>query len=737
VRIWLASLLLGGCQWAFGISEQPPLDAPPAPVGRWAHASAGADHVCAIDLDGIGYCWGEDRRGQTGTGSASTVPRSLGAATWLAIAVGPVHSCGIQSDGKPWCWGADELGQTTGIDGGGPDIAFPRLVQVPVEATFEAIGVGQRHVCALGQGKIFCWGDPADLGHPGTSSKADLVEGTTWASMSVGFDHTCAIDVAGQVSCWGHNDFGQLGGPSGQLPVLVGLPGGAVAVAAGKQFSCAVVAITPQAKTGQIWCWGSNDGNVIGTSVGATPTQVVAGDDWTGVAAGNVAACGLRGGTATCWGTAANGGLGDGMWSEMLAPASASHTIPADAVTIATGSDTEEDACAIAGRELRCWGDNRGGQLGSPATMHYKAVPVPSASGMPWKRVVAGFEHTCASDVAGATYCWGADDLGQVSGTATPCTETTCDRPTPMLAPVPTVGGELVAGLNFTCAHDGTSLDCWGANDLGALGTGDLQAHTSHRQVASDVQLIGGARAACDSGSTTPLECWGWITNVGVHTPSPIPDPDHALTGTYEIGFGSHAACAISAGNYRACWGLNYEAELGNGTTSASDTPVMPQQASETTYGAISFTDRHVCALTTLGKINCWGIDYEDQTGDPSPSVPATVSATPHMVAPLTGCTRVATSATFSCAICGGVAQCWGQRAQGRLGRDDDNGTTIYMPAPVVVPTATASMEIASGDHHACAIDALGAMSCWGFGVRGQLGDGSHGSAVPVAIPTP
>ncbi len=743
MKTWLCCLLLGGCNWAFGIKEQPPLppDAPPPPPGRWTSVSAGADQVCAIDVDGTGYCWGADRRGQTGTGGASLVPKSLGPAMWLAIAAGPAHSCGIQSDGKPWCWGADDVAQTTGV--GGSDVAFPRVVAVPVGApAFESIGMGLRHTCAYGAGQIFCWGDPVVLGAGGMSSAPTKVAAATWTSMSVGFDHTCAIDTAGGAWCWGRNDYGQLGGPSGLMPVPVGLPGTAVAlaIAAGRQFSCAVVATTPQAvaaKAGEIWCWGSNAGDVIGTSGGQIPAQVIGGEDWTGIAAGNVVACGLRAGMATCWGTAANGGLGDGMWSETIAPTAALQPFRADAVTIGMGYEGEENNCALADHDLACWGDNRGGQLGTPATLHEKPEIVTAPDNMPWTSVAVGTQHTCARTAANASFCWGANDLGQVTGAAS------LDQPMPVAAPQPTTSGELVAGLDFTCGRNdnstGTAIDCWGTNANGELGTPDPAAHTNHQTAASGTSIIGGARAVCETGQNTPFACWGLISESATRMPTVVPDPNNVLPGVYAVAFGDHAQCAISAGNFRVCWGLNYQAEFGDGAYAASTvtTPTMPVRVSDpTTYNMISLASRHACARTGGGAINCWGTDYDSETGDPNPDVTSQLTLVPHAVVGLSGCSRVSTTYDFSCAICDEQVSCWGALSLGRLGRDQDATGADATPAAVVTPSGS-WIDLGSGGSHSCAVSSAGQLACWGFGVRGELGDGGHASPVPVAIATP
>ena len=78
--------------------------------------------------------------------------------------------------------------------------------------------------------------------HDGTeesSSTAVLVSGVTGATaVGAGFDHSCAVIEGGQVTCWGNNEYGQLGVDTSadwsSEPVLVTGVTGATAVSAGE-----------------------------------------------------------------------------------------------------------------------------------------------------------------------------------------------------------------------------------------------------------------------------------------------------------------------------------------------------------------------------------------------------------------------------------------------------------------------------------------------------------------------
>jgi alpha-tubulin suppressor-like RCC1 family protein len=93
----------------------------------------------------------------------------------------------------------------------------------------------------------------------------------------------------------------------------------------------------------------------------------------------------------------------------------------------------------------------------------------------------------------------------------------------------------------------------------------------------------------------------------------------------------------------------------------------------------------------------------------------------------------VAIANTHSCALLadGGVS-CWGYNVNGELG----NGTTVPLSTvPVPVTGITNATALAANAFHSCAVLADGRVECWGGNNYGQLGNGtSLQSNVPVAV---
>jgi alpha-tubulin suppressor-like RCC1 family protein len=96
---------------------------------RWTAISAGGTHSCAVALDGLGYCWGDNSSGQRGDGTTvpTTAPTAVsGGLTFATLSAGTWHSCGVTTTGVAYCWGDNQSGQL------GDGTTTPSLVPVKV-----------------------------------------------------------------------------------------------------------------------------------------------------------------------------------------------------------------------------------------------------------------------------------------------------------------------------------------------------------------------------------------------------------------------------------------------------------------------------------------------------------------------------------------------------------------------------------------------------------------------------
>lgn len=203
---------------------------------------------------------------------------------------------------------------------------------------------------------------------------------------------------------------------------------------------------------------------------------------------------------------------------------------------------------------------------------------------------------------------------------------------------------ELVAGGVYTCARlgDGT-LRCWGGQTFIVLG-------------------------AQSDGTTTQvtLQC----------SPQPIP----GLAGVLGIAAGDNHACLILGDRTAACWGANFNGQVGDGTQGIQPDGSSTRFTPVAVLGLAGVAElvagqAHTCARKLDGSVNCWGFNGRGQIGD---------------------------------------------------GVSPETLLTSGTPLPAVVLNLTDAVQLTSGFDDACALKRDRTLVCWGANEFGQLGDGTR-----------
>lgn len=362
-----------------------------------------------------------------------TEPVQTAAPDSTALTAGLVHTCGTSVSGTTYCWGSDEFGQLGNerdtTEAGAP----PAPLHMPASITFTTVKAGEYHTCALTDaGAAYCWGadDYGQIGNDQTTTSPVVIpvtvrmpDGVSFVRLAAGYSHTCGLTESGEAYCWGNNKFGELGDGSTsnrEVPVAMQMPDGVefTTMSAGQYHTCA---LTP---AGSAYCWGHNGLGQLGdgsTKNSALPVQVhmPSGVTFTALAAGTLHTCALTdAGAAYCWGTNNNGQLGDGSTNQSEVPIAVS--LP-DGVTLSSLSAGAYHTCGLtdAGAAY-CWGLDEVGQLGDgheyDGSIETSAVPVAVVMppGVSFTTMVSGYGHNCALTPAGKAYCWGHDYLGAV-----------------------------------------------------------------------------------------------------------------------------------------------------------------------------------------------------------------------------------------------------------------------------------------------------------------------------------
>jgi alpha-tubulin suppressor-like RCC1 family protein len=292
----------------------------------------------------------------------------------------------------------------------------------------------------------------------------------------------------------------------------------------------------------------------------------------------------------------------------------------------------------------------------------------------------------------------------------------------------------LAAGGEFSCGIStaGTPY-CWGRNDRGQIGNGNLTDQISPALVAGGLEFaaIGlGKSHACGVDPSDRPFCWGENadgqlgdgTTSDRHTPNPV---DGGLDFNRIYGGESHS-CAVTPNGAAYCWGRNDGGQLGDGTTADRDTPV-PVTGS-ISFASLTLGSRHTCGLSTGGIVYCWGDNGNGQLGDGT----KTRHSSPVPVAGGGSWITVTVGQDFGCALRpGGNASCWGRNDKGQVG----DGTTQDRTSPTPVSGGLEFTQIDAGDRHVCGIVTARTAYCWGQNNEGQLGDGTTSDRqAPIAV---
>jgi len=189
-----------------------------------------------------------------------------------------------------------------------------------------------------------------------------------------------------------------------------------------------------------------------------------------------------------------------------------------------------------------------------------------------------------------------------------------------------------------------------------------------------------------------------------------------------DVACGNVHSCAVTSMGRVFCWGDDRGGQIGDDTTADAIPITRPVQVvGLSNIDEVALGDDFTCALAVGDAIYCWGTNNRGQLGDAS--VGSVGTASPHRVPRLTAPTALAVGVAHACAIVegpamGGEVRCWGQGDSGQLG----NGASSNRPDPVAVVLPAPAVDIAAGIAHTCALLEDRTVWCWGNNTRAELG---------------
>jgi hypothetical protein len=195
------------------------------------------------------------------------------------------------------------------------------------------------------------------------------------------------------------------------------------------------------------------------------------------------------------------------------------------------------------------------------------------------------------------------------------------------------------------------------------------------------------------------------------------------------VAGGSAHVCELSQQGTVRCWGSNADGEVGNGVLGGPQWLPM-EVAGLSGVERLAVGGYHTCGLLAKGTVVCWGSnDYGQAAGDRS----ETNLPSPVEVTGVLGAIDVTAGAAHTCALLtDGTAICWGFGGRGELG----NGSALDQLAPVKVSGLANAVGLSAGGGTTCAVLDDGTAKCWGQNDSGQTGNGvtAPSELQPVAV---
>jgi alpha-tubulin suppressor-like RCC1 family protein len=464
----------GGDSTAGFVLTQPVRDSENTPLtvggsmvlGGGLDRHAGLSHSCALNAEGLPFCWGSGDDHRLGNNTTQdrlvatmVTQQNLGYPPAMrelftlrsGHSIGHGHdppvTCGLTLDGELWCWGTN----TYNILPEGTEYRVATRVVIDGVGRLRSLAISRGLACGIEEDyRVVCWGADTFKGETlGTHQSAQNVAlSEAILDQNIAFEDVAVkngfgVARAGTRAYW----WGQT--PGGTKPVVTPVDA---------QHDLANVTMTDFALTDEAVCWSNDQG-------------------------------------VNCYGAPDYDGstmVGEG--------------IPYVRAQIRCGDD---HCCSFqaGGSQVMCWGVSRDYEAGQ----HNTRVVAPETFTIqnPIVDLALGDHHSCALASDGVTWCWGvgADGvfatLNDISGTRTP------ERSHPGFS----VASLIVAAPFHNCGFSGShpGVICWGrGSDSLAMGTDQV--------VPVPVSPIPNSDDVADESETTLHAGYAFVSTSALNT---------------------------------------------------------------------------------------------------------------------------------------------------------------------------------------------------------------------------
>lgn len=265
-----------------------------------------------------------------------------------------------------------------------------------------------------------------------------------------------------------------------------------------------------------------------------------------------------------------------------------------------------------------------------------------------------------------------------------------------------------------------------------------VPAQRANASMATVTQFSAGGGTNCAVMTGGNAYCWGDNADgqLGNGTTTPSETPVLVAGGhtwssisTQDDTVDSSAlTCGVTTTNVGYCWGDDTSGQLGDGGSGQQDTPVLV--AGGHSWASISVGWVDACGVTTTGEGYCWGMNWAGEDGNGSSGAHIT---TPTLVSGSYTWTQINIKSGTACGVTTThVGYCWGFNGYGGVG----NNTTSEQDSPALVSGGNSWAQITPGGEDSGGLTTSGIAYCWGHNVYGETGNGTnteHDTPQPVS----
>lgn len=652
------------------------------------------------------FCFGRNDKGQLGNPSSGNTIKPVPVLDMdnsnapltevKALSAGDTHACAVLKSGRAVCWGENtsgQLGNNSERGVGARSVMESERSPKPM-AGVKDIAAGAASTCLVARedSTLFCFGERYNASRKlnWVPERVEYANNVGYLSsirqVGLGKNFGCALTKGAQVFCWGQNDLRQLG----ILMQVKGMPKASLVqvrypqemalsridqIAVGESHACAI-----HRDERTVFCWGDNKFNQLGSSSTRGETEQVA------LGSNNLTLKGVK--------------------------------------EVRAGPDR---TCIISVRdELFCWGNGAHGILGNPKP--YSIYPSRVLdSGLEAlanvTHVQIGWNHACIKDQSEKLYCFGLNTYGQLGMQR--MSGVVLQNEASVLGKVSAL--DIQGSRACLIYGDDQRVGCFGGVEIDLTGKrptqnsfmlGELKRNNMPLRGVSGVTV--GYKQVCIIGASQEVTCIPNGDFSELTAPVKVSEAGgKVIKDIWQVRAQGRRACALSQAEGSAwCWGQERFEFAQNAK------PVTLNGGPSRELIQIALTDDRVCGIR--------GTEREVVCSQVEARADLPLDLKPMANGGLRGVLMLSSSSGHLCAVTDvGQLYCWGKNESFQFGQKQP----AESPDPVLITLKGDRLRkvsrVTTGDHHTC-VTSVDDPSLYCFG---QSLSGGPNSPDPVDYP--